>query len=141
MPSESRRKTEYVRVPVQLALVRRLLLHWLSFLCLSIVMGAMIQIFRDPMNAFNVGWSRLFTSQAPSLIAAAVLMPIFVRDMLRFSLRFAGPVVRLHQAIQRVVDGQEFKPVHFRKADYWHALADDFNRLLSGRKVSSPIED
>lgn len=140
MPSESRRKKKYAGAPVQQALIRRVLLYWFCYLCLSLVVGAALQIFRDPVNAFEQGYTGLLTSQTPSLIAAAVLLPIFVSDLVRFSLRFAGPVVRLHRTIQRLVEGHEFKPLRFRKKDYWHALADDFNRLLSGRHQNSPAE-
>ena len=63
---------------------------------------------------------------APGLL---LLVPLVAHDLLRFSNRFAGPVMRLRRELRRLVEREETTDLRFRNDDYWCELADDFNRL------------
>ena len=58
-------------------------------------------------------------------------MPIFIRDYMRVSHRFAGPMRTFRQAMRQLVAGQTVEPVQLRQDDYWQEFAEDFNRLSS----------
>ena len=135
MTDVSRRKSDLLGDPVQRALFRRVMLYSLMYLCLSVAVGIVLQIFSDPMKAFTLSWTVLLKGQLASLAAAVVLLPIFLRDMAKLSVRFLGPVLRLQGAIRGVVNGDEYRPVKFRENDYWQNLADDFNQLMEERVV------
>jgi len=49
---------------------------------------------------------------------------------LAFSLRVAGPILRLHRHIRQVLDGHTLEDVKFRQGDYFTELAGDFNQLM-----------
>jgi nitrate/nitrite-specific signal transduction histidine kinase len=64
-----------------------------------------------------------------ALVAAAALLPIVLLDMVKYSHRFVGPMVRLRESMQRAAAGEPVDPIRFRDADYWQELADAFNAM------------
>jgi hypothetical protein len=58
------------------------------------------------------------------------LLPVFIFDTIKLSHRFAGPVLRLRNEMRAVADGGELRRLSFRKGDFWHSLAEDYNALL-----------
>lgn len=61
--------------------------------------------------------------------ASLLLMPIVIFDSMRFSHRFAGPMVRLRRVMRDLADGKPTSPVAIREGDFWNDFAADFNRL------------
>ena len=62
--------------------------------------------------------------------ASLLLLPIVVFDSLRFSHRFAGPMVRLRRVMNELAEGRSCSPVLLRDGDYWNDIADDLNRVM-----------
>jgi len=141
MTKKSRRKKSYLGNAVQRALLYRLVAYWFLFLLGSLLVATILHVFANPVEAFSKGFEGIINYQRPMLIASLVLLPIFLRDMIRFSIRFVGPVVRLQNEVGRLADGEQVAPVKFRKHDYWHDLATQFNRLRDRVETNSPSKD
>jgi hypothetical protein len=61
---------------------------------------------------------------------SALLLPVALIDMLVFSNRFAGPLLRLRRGLKQLARGDEVSPIHFRKRDLLQDLSGDFNLVL-----------
>jgi nitrogen fixation/metabolism regulation signal transduction histidine kinase len=51
-------------------------------------------------------------------------------DSIKLSHRFAGPIYSLRRAIRDIADGKPARKLKFRRHDFWHDLADDYNAML-----------
>ncbi len=125
------RKRNLVDQNVQGGLVRRMLFHWLVFLAATaltfVVLRAMLG---DPR--LSIG-ERLESHVGDFVLLAALLvslLPAFMLDMIRFSNRFVGPLVRMRSHVRNMADGSEGERICFRKQDFWRDFADDFNALV-----------
>jgi hypothetical protein len=67
---------------------------------------------------------------APYLIASGLLLPIVAHSAIRFSNRFAGPMVRIRRSLKQLAEG-EIPHVVFRENDFWTDVADDINKLAA----------
>lgn len=124
------RKTFMVDSQLQGALGWRIAIHWMIFLVLSISVNCSLQV----LSSFDEGslWSRLQTAlkgQYGSIAVLLALLPWFVHDLLKFSNRFAAPVVRLQRSIVRLTKEAQTPPLVIRSGDFWQQLAIDFNEL------------
>jgi hypothetical protein len=50
-----------------------------------------------------------------------------LRDLVRLSHRWVGPILRLRSALNALSRGESISPIRFREGDYWQELAGDFN--------------
>jgi hypothetical protein len=73
------------------------------------------------------------------MIVSSFLLPVAVVDMILFSNRFAGPILRLRQGLQGLAKGREGRPIRFRSGDLCQDLGHDFNLVLE--RVNSPSTD
>lgn len=126
----SQRKTFMVDSQLQGALGWRIAVHWMIFLGLSISVTCSLQV----LSSFDHGslWSRLETAlkgQVGSVAVLLALLPWFVHDLLKFSNRFAAPVVRLQRSIVQLTSDGQTPPLVIRSGDFWQQLAVDFNEL------------
>lgn len=123
------RKITYVDPQVQGALVRRLVLHWVSFFVTASIVSFVLQVLSDPLLPLSVHVSNLWWTQGPFLVVMIFLLPMFVLDTIKLSHRFAGPIYRLRQTIRSIADGNPAPRLKFRDFDFWQGLAEDFNRM------------
>ncbi len=128
--TKPRRKKKFIDSCVQGALARRIIVHWLVFLGVGSIVAFILQFLIDPFqplaeHARNVWWT-----QGPFLLVMAFLLPVFVVDTIKLSHRFAGPVYALRRALRGNAEGEKPRRLKFRKHDFWHDLADDYNALL-----------
>lgn len=124
------RKTFMVNKEIQGALGWRIAIHWMIFLGLSIAVTCSLQV----LSSFDQGslWSRLETAlkgQFGSIAVLLALLPWFVHDLLKFSNRFAAPVMRLQRSIIQLANEDQAPPLVIRSGDFWQKLATDFNDL------------
>lgn len=112
------------------SLFRRLLLHWLVFAGTVVSLNALlIMAFEDPQYSLSETLWKAFLLQTPIMVAIGVLIPIFIRDALKISNRFAGPMVRLRRSLKSLANGEKVPPLVFRENDYWLDSATEFNRV------------
>jgi nitrogen fixation/metabolism regulation signal transduction histidine kinase len=55
---------------------------------------------------------------------------VFIVDSIKLSHRFAGPIFSLRRTIRAVAQGETPRPLKFRRRDFWHDLAEDYNAML-----------
>ncbi|MFO0941665.1 MAG: hypothetical protein U0930_12980 [Pirellulales bacterium] len=115
---------------VQLSLVRRVTLHWVSFIVLFFCIVFTLELFlREPGVSFAQTLLISLQKNALLLVLMVAIMPAFLYDTVKMSHRFAGPVSRLKQGLSSLASGQPVEKLNFRKGDFWGELAEDFNRV------------
>lgn len=124
-PNGQRRRRIFADLGVQGELLKHVFLHWVGFLLAT----AVILVFIEMLSGSTGGMARVRRMHAPTLVAILALAPIFARDMVRFSHRFVGPIVRLRREIHELANGKTNPPLKFRDNDYWQELAVDFNEI------------
>ena len=126
----ARRKKTIVNVPVQMGMLVQTVTHWVSFVLLAFALLALWQFMLGGpdgtlMSCLEQTWKR----HGAAFLVLIALLPVVIHDSMKLSHRIAGPIFRLHGAIRQLADGESIRPVKFRKKDYWHDVAEDFNRL------------
>ena len=108
------RRRKFVDVRVQGALVRRVVLHWLSFaVCLALVLAAM-QYFLNPLASLEEQSAMFARRHGLTFLVLLLLLPAFAWDTVRISNRFAGPILRLHRMMKELSEGKDPGELHFR---------------------------
>ena len=69
-------------------------------------------------------------SNMPVIVCLIVLVPVMAWDMIRFSHRLVGPLVRFRKTMRAIADGEAVRPIQLRDGDYLTELRDDFNQML-----------
>ena len=133
------RKKTFVDPQVQGALVRRLVVHWISFICVAAAFAFCLQLLSDPFRPVKEHAQQLWWTHGPFLVVMLFMLPIFVIDTIKLSHRFAGPIYRLRQTIRSLAQGEDYQPLKFRDFDFWQGLALDFNKMVARLANSGPL--
>jgi nitrogen fixation/metabolism regulation signal transduction histidine kinase len=128
--TKPRRKKHFVDSCVQGSLARRIIAHWLVFLMVAAAVSFVLQVLTNPFQPLEEHARNAWWTHGPFLLVSVFLLPVFVMDTIKLSNRFAGPVYSLRRAMREVVQGKPPRRLKFRKRDFWHDLADDYNALL-----------
>lgn len=124
------RKKHYVDSSVQGGLIRRILLHWVYFFS---IIAFLFVVLRTMLGDPTVPASERFTQSLGEFallgIVIVATLPAFALDTIRFSNRFAGPIVRIRRAIRELAKDGTTDPVHFRENDFWQDIAVELNKL------------
>lgn len=121
---------------VQWSIAGRILCHWALFLICLISIGTMVRVIAGAgSQPFSESWRSALVSQIPNLGVMLLLLPVFLRDTLKLSNRFAGPMYRLRTALRTVAQEEECNAIKFRDGDFWHEAATDFNVVLGQLKT------
>ena len=124
------RKKNYIDPQVQGALARRLVIHWLLFIGVTMGVTFCMQVLGNPMRSLRQQAWQVWAIYGPLFLVLVALLPVFVRDSIKLSNRFAGPIYRLRTTIRGIAEGNPAPRLTFRKGDYWHGLAEDFNIMV-----------
>lgn len=125
-----RRKKHFVDSSVQGALTRRIVFHWLVFMMITSLVSFILQVLANPFQPLSLHLENLWWAQGPFLLVMFFLLPVFVMDTVKLSHRFAGPIFSLRRAIRSIAQGEAPQRLKFRKKDFWHDLAEDYNTML-----------
>lgn len=123
------RKTKYIDPAVQGALVRRLVMHWLAFTAITTFAVLGLQWFENPFVSIGDTVRQAWASYGAVVLILACLAPVFIYDSIKVSSRFTGPIHRLREGLATLANGQSASTLTFRDDDFWHELANDFNRV------------
>jgi hypothetical protein len=115
---------------VQGALARRIILHWLVFLAVGSLVAFILQVLSNPFRPISAHAREMWWTHGPFLLVLAFLLPVFVVDTIKLSHRFAGPIYALRRALREIAQGDKPRRLKFRKRDFWHGLADEYNAVL-----------
>lgn len=131
--SKHQRKRVYVDRDIQGGLVWMAARYWALSLAVVGMMTVVGWVFVAPGIAELVESPEqlrsLLSCLVVGLVASASLAPVVLLDMVKFSHRFAGPMVRLRESMRRAAAGEHVEPIRFRDGDYWHELAENFNAM------------
>ena len=136
-----RRKKKFIDAHVQGALAQRIIFHWLVFLCVATLASFILQVLSNPFRPLSAHLADVWWTHGPFLLVTVFLLPVFVMDSIKLSHRFAGPIFNLRRSIREIVDGKPPRRLKFRRHDFWHELADDYNAMLSRLDVLPPDEE
>lgn len=141
--SDNSRRSRFVDSKVQGALVKRFVLHWIAFLLTSFVLLVLWQLLvsGDPIHGFGSVLDEIWTHNMPVFVTLIVLLPVLVFDTIKLSHRFAGPVIRLREALRDVADGVPGGRLQFRENDFWRDLPDIFNRAIDRMRADTARQD
>jgi hypothetical protein len=129
---DEKRSRQFIDSRVQGALVRQVLRQWvLFFVATFILLLGVGYMFGERHWTFAQHLADLWDRCGLVYLAILVMLPAFLRDTVKLSHRFVGPVVRVRNELHRLALGQVVEPVRFRKNDYWHDLADALNRVVA----------
>ncbi len=117
---------------VQYSIGARIVFHWVMFVGSLVLFGAAVRMItmagEMPLTS---AMALAFKTQVPVIMIAALLVPVFLRDTLRLSNRFAGPMYRLRQSIKAFSNGEPHRPLKFRPTDFWQPAAEEFNVVMA----------
>jgi hypothetical protein len=136
---KSRRKRTYVNARVQGRIVGRVAAYWVLY---HIVLWHGLFVFRyaqvrmssdemllsQPVN--SIYW-QFCINHVPLLMAALLIMPLFMLDFVRLTHRVVGPLVRAGDALQKLMRGERVPAVEFRKGDLLTEFENTFNDFLA----------
>lgn len=128
---QPRRTKHFIDSNVQGTLARRIIVHWLVFLSVAFVVSFILQVLTNPFRPISEHVQDLWWTHGPFLLVMLFLLPVFVVDTIKLSHRFAGPIFALRRAIRNVASGEPARKIKFRKKDFWHDLAEDYNTMLA----------
>ena len=128
--SRSDRDKKYIDPKIQGALVRRIILHWVVFICMASLATFALQVLSNPFQTLGEHALQVWWIHGSFFLVMACLLPAFVYDTVKMSHRFVGPIYRLRQSIGSIAAGGPATRLKFRKHDYWHGLAEDFNTMI-----------
>ena len=142
--SKDNRKKSFVDPKIQGALVRRLVIHWVSYVSVAAAVAFCLQVLSNPVQPLGKHIQEEWWSHGLFLLVLVFLLPVFVLDSIKLSNRFAGPIYRLRRTIHNIAQGDPPPRLKFRDFDFWQGMAQDFNLMidrLSGRDIQHEEED
>lgn len=140
------RKINFVDSSVQGALVKRIMIHWLSFFAVTALSFVMLQsLLGNPDVPLTQRISQKVAEFSLLGILMLAILPAFCLDTIRFSNRFVGPILRLRRALNEVNQTGDCDPIKFRDDDFWKEMAHEFNgvvdQLRSAKAQAQPLAD
>jgi hypothetical protein len=116
---------------VQVALMVRATSYWLYCLLTLTLMTLCWRIANTEPQTFQSHVHALKRDFAPAAVSSLILLPIVLVDVLRFSNRFTGPMVRVRRMLKSMIEGDPVRPIAFREGDFWDDFALDINAVAA----------
>ena len=92
---------------VQWAVALRVIGHWTMFLVCLVAIGVMVRVLLGAgTQSMSESLRTGMMTQLPILGVMILLLPIFIRDTLKLSNRFAGPMYRLRTELRNLATDQ-----------------------------------
>ncbi|MBI3865172.1 MAG: hypothetical protein HY290_25130 [Planctomycetia bacterium] len=143
-----KRKKLFVSRTIQGRLLARMAKYW-AFLILAGWHGLFLVDFvrhgipnmlgRGPSMSPLQFYFEFSSRNATLLVAAAVILPVILWDMLKLTHQIAGPLVRFQNTLKKMSNGEPVRHVELRQGDLLGELQDSFNEFLaSGNYVARP---
>ena len=134
MKQETRLKQEtrrqfYIQKQIQGRLAIRCVVYWGCCLISVFLIMTVVSAFSQKLPSAGELFRQLLTQYSLVIIASLIVLPLVAWDMIKFSHRVVGPLIRLEREMQKLADGKSVRPLVFREDDFWHPLAAEFNSL------------
>jgi hypothetical protein len=125
------RKRCFVDPKIQGALVLRIVAYWLVCVVGIVLMVVCWGVGAGPARPFYLRAIEMWPYYGPAVLVSLLMLPLVAVDIIRFTNRFVGPMLRLRQAMRQLAEGQYVEPIEFRGTDLWQEFADAFNAVLA----------
>jgi hypothetical protein len=124
----ARRAQLLVDGELQGTLIRRVVIYWFTALATVTASTAISKmLWGKPLN-----W-KLATELAkllgPACIIALLPLPFVLRDLLKVTHRFAGPMLRVRRGLNDLAENGKSPPIIARTGDAWPDCIADFNQV------------
>lgn len=119
----------FVDRKVQGPLLVRVTCYWLTALVLMGLLSCIQVGLSSSAAPFEVKLTRALLSFGPALITSLIILPLLLLDCIRYSNRFAGPMIRLLGRVRTLAETGKAEPIQFREGDFWFDLAEQFNKV------------
>lgn len=131
------RKKLFVNAGIQGKMALRFGFYWVIYhLCLW--NGAFMYFFMrsrlsqltgsgEPMLSLSELYSKFLSEYLPLTMAATLLLPIVIYELIRQTHRIAGPLVRFSNVMKEMMAGKTVQPVKLREGD----MLTDFEKLFN----------
>jgi hypothetical protein len=136
--SKKLRQHVFVDPKLQGELIGRIILYWLVCLFSMALLLLAWRIITSPGGSILTHANEMWPYCWPALATSFVLLPLAIIDIMRFSNRFAGPLLRLRRSMRALARGEHIDPIEFRSGDFWHEVADEFNAIRLRVQLSTP---
>ncbi|HTM56654.1 MAG TPA: hypothetical protein VL175_21655 [Pirellulales bacterium] len=137
-----KRKQVLIDRQVQGSIIAHLVIYWLTCIVAIQVVSVLWFVVTGPDQPSFLDYLLNATTLASGsrvFLTALVLLPFIVRDALKLSNRFAGPVFRMQRALKQVVADGTFEPIELRENDFWHDFASDLNAAVRRLKDEANV--
>ena len=124
----NRRLRLFVDVKLQSSLSLRVVAYWI--VCQATMASVVYAILAFEASNGHPAQGSPWRFLVPALIGSTVVLPLVLLDVLLFSNRFAGPLLRFRRHLQQLNNGEEVGPLRFRTGDHYLDLCDEFNRFM-----------
>lgn len=125
------RRKIWIDQMVQGGLVGRIVLYWLSVVAYFAIGHVVFQWIDKPEWTLDEHLNAVLEAFGFWLPGLVLLSPLIVFDIVKLSHRFAGPVYRLKNHLNKVCSGEEKGKLWFREGDYWWELVEPVNNIIS----------
>jgi hypothetical protein len=133
----NKRSRIFVDAGFQGRLLGRLVAYWFVYhvalwhvmFFFTLVGASMNQDPSAPPKGFWTLYRNFAADHASVIVCFLVMLPILGRDLLKFSHRLAGPLVRLRRFMEAAAEGKPLNPITLRKGDLLTEFVGAFNRM------------
>lgn len=128
----SNRSRILVDPTVQWSIAGRIISHWLVLLMCLVSINMMVAVLTSiGQTSFMGALMTAAQQEIRTFCVMLLILPMFLRDTLKLSNRFAGPMYRLRTALKSMAEDDMPTPIKFRTGDFWQEAATDFNTVRS----------
>lgn len=131
----------FADVQIQGQLLLRLIAYWALF---QIVQVGTIAMFAFLGNGSPDGPGFDISILVPSIVVSSLVLPFVLLDSLKFSNRFAGPMISFRRKMKQLATFQPVEKLYFRPGDFYSELPGYFNEIrqrVSESENSSSTEN
>ena len=107
---------------IQGAMCLRIASYWI--VCQTTLLGTMACFYFLTNGEGNISGLAI-----PGLLVSSLFLPIALLDALKFSNRFAGPVVNIRGKLKRFAATGTMETIRLRKGDYYSDICEAFNQI------------
>ena len=132
--SSLKRRRLFVDGPIQSALLLRATMYWAVCLIVQVLMIVLFAVLTSSPDSFYAHVGDLWRHLQLSVVAAILVLPMMLFDIVKLSHRWVGPVFRLRASLHALSRGEPVAPIRFRDGDFWQELAGDFNVIATELK-------
>ena len=125
-----KRSKVLVQKAIQGNLAIRCTLYWFFCLCTIFLFVAVASAFSGDLKPAGQLFGDIWKQYSVAVLASVFLLPFVVWDVIKFSHRVVGPLIRLEAEMRKFAEGGPGRPVRFRDDDYWHGLAEQYNKIV-----------